>query len=286
MRMQNLASLDTIPLRTQGTDMAKIHDQLAHFIQQRHIAFLWRKHGGPPPTDPILLKYRFCNLSRALDAGTIALNHLYRDVPLGHLPFVVLVARCVNHADTLQDLLPWLAPDYSDWWTHKHLDMRLKKGKPIRSQAYMATTHGHAVPWAEFYAFDIWQNAWMNQKQLTQQTDSLSLYAHRLRKLKGIGSFIGGQIIADLKTHLPWMMSLPDYDDFAVPGPGSKRGAALLKSDLSWHATVISVRDWANEILGSMHAAYSLDAQDAQNVLCEFEKYMRVASGGKYNRKL
>ena len=49
---------------------------------------------------------------------------------------------------------------------------------------------------------------------------------------------------------------------------------------------VSCVRDWANEILGSMHAAYSLDAQDAQNVLCEFEKYMRVASGGKYNRKL
>jgi hypothetical protein len=268
--------------------MAKIHDQLAHFIQQRHIAFLWRKHGGPTPKDVILLSYRFCNLSRALDAGTIALNKLYRDIPLPALPHVVLVARCVNHADTLQELLASGALDapYCGATAQLVLDARLKRGVPIRSQAYMATTHGHAIPWAEFYAGDIWQNAYEQRKLLTTHTDSLSMYAHRLRKLKGIGSFIGGQIIADLKTHLPWMMSLPDYDDFAVPGPGSKRGAALLKSDLSWHATVISVRDWANEILGSMHAAYSLDAQDAQNVLCEFEKYMRVASGGKYNRKL
>lgn len=268
--------------------MAHIHDQLAHFITQRHIAFMWRKHGGPAPTDPILTTYRFCNLSRALDAGTIALWKLYRDVPLGRLPFVVLVARCVNHADTLQELLASGALDapYSGATARIVLDARLKRGVPIRSQAYMATTHGQAVPWGEFYAEDIWQNAYEQRKLLQTHTSTLSLYAHHLRQIRGIGSFIGGQIIADLKAHMPWMMALPDHDDFAVPGPGSKRGYALLKSDLTWHATVIQVRDWANRILMSLGASYTLDAQDAQNVLCEFEKYMRVVNGGKYNRRL
>lgn len=268
--------------------MALIHDQLAHFITQRHVAFMWRKHGGPAPTDEVLRTYRFCNLSRALDAGTIALWKQYREVPLGALPHVVLVARCVNHADTLQELLASGALDapYCAATAQVVLDARLKRGAPIRSQAYMATTHGHAIPWAEFYAQNVWQNAWDNRKILQTHVPNLSMYAHKLRQLRGIGSFIGGQIIADLKAHMPWMMALPDHDDFAVPGPGSKRGYALLKSDLTWHATVIQVRDWANDILRSIGASYSVDAQDAQNILCEFDKYMRVVRGGKYNRKL
>lgn len=268
--------------------MALIHDQLAHFITQRHVAFMWRKHGGPAPTDEVLRTYRFCNLSRALDAGTIALWKQYRKVPLGHLPFVVLVARCVNHADTLQELLQAgaLTPTYNASSARSNLNYRLANKLPIRSQAYMATTHGLSIPWAEFYAETVWQGAWDNRKLLQGHTSTLSLYADRLRRISGIGSFIGGQIIADLKAHMPWMMALPDHDDFAVPGPGSKRGYALLKSDLTWHATVIQVRDWANDILRSLGASYSVDAQDAQNILCEFDKYMRVVRGGKYNRKL
>jgi hypothetical protein len=270
--------------------MAHIHDQLAHFIQQRHTAYLWRKHGGPAPTDDILRMYRFCNLKRTLDAGTIALFKLYRDVPLGALPHVVLVARCVNHADTVHALLSVGAVGspigYVAQRAQDVLDARLQLRLPIRSQAYMATTHGHATPWAEFYAHQVWEDAWTNRHILNKPAGSLSLYAKRLRKLHGIGSFIGGQIIADLKEHMPWMMQLPDLDDFAVPGPGSKRGAALLNSDLTWHATVIQVRDWANKILASMGASYSVDAQDAQNILCEFEKYMRVVNGGTYKRKL
>jgi hypothetical protein len=266
--------------------MAKIHDQLAHFIQQRHIAFLWRKRGGDAPTDPILRTYRFCNLSRSLDTGTKALWLQYRKVPVRHLPFATLVARCINLPDAVAEYLPACVPEYSADLLVQKMNLRLHSGKSIRGNAYMATTHGQSVPWVDFYAHGVFQQAWDNRELLGTPTRTLQEYCSVLTAQHGIGEFIAGQIIADLKYHLPWMMVLPDLDEFCVPGPGSKRGYALLNSQRTWHETVRIVMQWANAILAEMHAPYSVDAQDAQNILCEFDKYIRVSSGGVYRRKL
>ncbi len=105
-----------------------------------------------------------------------------------------------------------------------------------------------------------------------------------LQRERGIGSFMAGQIVADLR----WCMSGGWYDknEWAAMGPGSKRGmnrllgrpvdAAMLQPEFAGHLLVY------------MHGLKSLlppaiverlEAIDYQNCLCEYDKYCRVLDG-------
>lgn len=266
---------------------------LWHFIHQRHLAYVHRSglsSGLPttPPTDRILREYRFTNLNRELDRGTKELAILYDKVARQYLPFFVLVSRVINLPAAMREYWPALVPRYDPEHMRFLMQRRLDNKEPIRSNAYMMTTHGSDVPWPVFYAESVFYEADQRRAEycgIHQQPTTCAEYASRLMKLRGVGSFLAGQIVADIKHQVPWLMLASDTNTFALPGPGSKRGARWLSST-DWHTTVIQVRDMANDTLETDEAAYRVDAQDAQNILCEFDKYMRVRSGGTYTRRL
>ncbi len=108
----------------------------------------------------------------------------------------------------------------------------------------------------------------------------------------GYGSFMAGQIVADLR----WAMKgeWRDRNEWAPVGPGSARGLArLLYAPDSWTTAakgyVNDPADWLTDfkthilekIPQLLPSAISsrLEAHDYQNCLCEYDKYNRVLFG-------
>jgi hypothetical protein len=125
-----------------------------------------------------------------------------------------------------------------------------------------------------------------------QSSETLAAYSDRLRERYRIGPFLAGQVIADLK-HVAPLRNASDWWTFAVPGPGSERGLnrvckRSLKatwSEAQWLATLLRLREETAPQLEAAGIA-ALDAQNVQNVLCEFDKYERAReAGGEPSRK-
>ena len=115
-------------------------------------------------------------------------------------------------------------------------------------------------------------------------TDTLSTFHARLMAADGMGSFQAGQVLADLKY--VQLESAVDWWTFAASGPGRRRGlnrvlgrtAEAEWDEAEWFATL----RWLQTTIDPLIAAAGilrLHAQDAQNALCEFDKYERVRLG-------
>jgi hypothetical protein len=94
---------------------------------------------------------------------------------------------------------------------------------------------------------------------------------------------MAGQIIADLK-HTPLLQNAKDWKTWAVPGPGSKRGLnRVLGHDIraNWpnSAFLYALRDLSITIQPKLRIPLSLDMQNLQNCLCEFDKWCRAKDG-------
>jgi hypothetical protein len=101
----------------------------------------------------------------------------------------------------------------------------------------------------------------------------------------GLGSFMRGQIIADLK-YIKFMREVPDWWTFAVPGPGSQRGLNIVfERDINtpWKkGEWILALERLSEIVTPMLKGYGMERlhnQDLQNTLCELSKYIKVERG-------
>lgn len=104
-----------------------------------------------------------------------------------------------------------------------------------------------------------------------------------------IGMFFGGQLVADLKFSSVWR-DAEDWETFAVPGTGSMAGLNLITGRALratwvrklWHQQLLAFRETYLTPAFSAARFPIPDAQDTQNILCEFSKYRRGYSRTKY----
>ncbi len=108
----------------------------------------------------------------------------------------------------------------------------------------------------------------------------------QLLALDGLGSFLAGQVVADL-AHLPMGTGWPDRATWAPVGPGSARGLnRLLGRPLN---RPVSQGEF-EQLLPHVMNAFAADApeiwverglfyQDGQNCLCEGDKAIRLLGG-------
>jgi len=255
---------------------------VARFVRARHESYLY-KHGlGPPAADPAMRQYSFTNLKRSLDKGTIALQTIYDQYPAALVGYLTCVSRVINDASLVIIYAPALVP-LSSGKLIELMQSRKARGLTVRGNAYLMATHTHAEPFEEFYARRVFPGWWQRRTELVAPHGTLAEYAAWLRQLYGVGPFLAGQVVADLKPRLGWMQRAADRDTWFVMGPGSKRATHILRADAS---VVLRVMALANDILEYEYEAdYRLDAQDAQNVLCEFDKWWRIQNGYGYRRK-
>ena len=260
-------------------------DTLITFIAERYRILMRRTFSAKKPwtKDPILVDYKFTNVHRENDRVTIWIANNWR-TPNKNDPdlwFAMVVARLLNRPESLERLgyaVPWKR----DRFVHMIHDAK-SVGIPSFSGAYMISTHGMKADKAEFLADRVLTPLWENRKYIRpRKGDTLAKFHARLTEHFGMGSFLGAQVVADMKYVKP-LMGAVDYWTWASSGPGSRRGLNRIvgrPTSKSWRE-----EDWLNvlqqlqnkvEVPLLKRGVPRLHAQDLQNCLCEFDKYERV----------
>jgi hypothetical protein len=276
------------------------------FIKERESIRMRREMAPWPWTeDPILQHYRFTNIHREDDAVSKhyqrTIRGLYGENSLV-FPATVLY-RWFNRPSTCDDFFN--APDlnnmttFNEYITTNDFSVLLKClnniPPPHVTGAYIITGKpGYPKGEGVLYYFHQWnQRPWSLMWDLwLKDPPLLETINEWLMTSEGLGSFMRGQIVADLK-YLPFLMKVPDWWTWAAPGPGSMRGLNIvLERDMHAHW---KPDDWLLELtalngdispmlddigIGKMHN------QDLQNCLCEFSKYTKTMTGAGRPRQI
>lgn len=268
--------------------MDEMTSRLVTWIVERHRIYLRKTASYPKPwtKDNILRTYRFCNVYRELDTVTqwIAQNWRkpHQDDP--ELWFAMAVARLVNWPSTLEALgypVPWDEGNFIEVFK----DLKVN-GEKVWGGAYIVSTNGNVAAKHVYIAKRVLSPLWKARaSNRPRRGDTLAAIHARLTSNIGVGSFIGGQIIADVKYAKP-LKKVGDWHTFAVPGPGSLRGMnRVMGRDVNesqrtkeWQVELSYLQDNVNKEI-SKHEMEPLHGQDMQNCLCEFDKYERVRLG-------
>jgi DNA polymerase I-like protein with 3'-5' exonuclease and polymerase domains len=255
---------------------------VVHWVRER-----WRVQHGEPTDDEVIKQGRFCAVRRSDDRNTRWLHEHWlepnRDNP--NAWFLALLFRvAVNDGRVAAEIslpLPWDAQQYLT-----EMSERKALGKPTEHYGHHAYTlyapKGHSFKPAGHVA-EILNPAWTGcEHYRPKPNDSCASFYRRLLGLSGVGDFGAGQIVADVKF-LPPLSAAPDVMDFAVYGPGSRRGLARINNkslnyydgqpDL-WTRDFRKLREQVapeiEQIIGE-----PLSASDFQSCLCETDKLER-----------
>lgn len=262
------------------------------FIKERESIRVKREAGKLKPwtKDPILQKFKFCNMHREDDRVTrwIATNwrEPNRDDP--NIWFAMLLARLVNRPDALADIgypVPWKPGKFL-----KAMGARREAGAKMYTGAYIIhSEHGNWKTTYEYQEEKVFTPAWNCRKTFPKNPGSLREVHDWLRAapFESAGEFIAAQVIADIKYCPAFSRGrVSDWGTFAAPGPGSKRGLARVYGhpvdykwkEPDWQAALAALRAPIDNMLANA-GMHPMHAQDLQNCLCEFDKYERVRLG-------
>ena len=221
---------------------------------------------------------------RELDAVTIWIRENLRE-PLADSPSLVIAmaaARLINRPETLEKLKSLIL---KHGW-HKDCEAIMREvaaeGEPITNGAYMITTP-MGMDKAAGISFIL---EMMKSDGDCENFISLNYMSQWLMKFPRVGTFIAAQIVADSKM-VPRFRDCPDWNTFALSGPGSRRGlnhvygrpfdAPMEESE--WHEKMLALRVELNKFLAGL-GWDQVDAQDSQNCCCEAQKYFRMKNLG------
>ena len=266
------------------------------FIQAREQLRLRKDRDQHPWTeDPILGKFRFCNVRRRDDR----VSRWIREAVIApfkkaiHIGPWLALARHVNWPPTLRMILdngytPESALDWSA--VGRLLDLRSEQGIKTWTGAYMVraerTPDGKK---GKYVCETVLQGMFENGDKMSALGIAIAEGKRQavhsvLMSGYGWGSFMAGQVVDDWT----WTYLLRDASDhytWAPQGPGSVRGLKRLK-DRPLNARY-SEEEWLGElrharagIIGNLGQKFSdLTLMDVQNCLCEYDKYERVRLG-------
>jgi hypothetical protein len=260
---------------------------LLKWIKERQRIYELRSIGKAAPwtKDPILQANKFCNVYREQDKTTVWIKDNWRDPHCKHpdLWFAMVVARLFNKPDTLRAIgipLPW----------HAHKTTltlhELREHGAIFSGAYIVSTNGISMDKVDYLVERVLTPLWEARKSIRPRTDdTLQSFYERLVAFNGIGTFIGAQVVADMK-YTPQFSACVDWWSFAASGPGSRRGLnrvcqrdpTTAWTEKVWWGTLQELRISVMDDVAAAGLA-PLHSQDLQNCLCEFDKYERVRLG-------
>jgi hypothetical protein len=284
------------------TDLEDPFDRYAAFIRERNEIYHKKTGGQPWPwtEDRILQSYRFTDIYRERDRTSLhyqtTVRNRYGEDPIV-LPATVLY-RWYNRIITCDALFN--EPDFSNQSAfERYIFSNCEKASIIYDLINeLPTPHvtgAFIINGAQGYAkgigvaiqFHEWcQKPWREQwEQWTSFPPTLQdMFIWLRENASGLGSFMGAQLVADLK-YLPFMeQKVEDWWTWAAPGPGSQKGLnAVLGRPMDQHW---NEKEWQVEIqclnlrenealkdLGPFHC------QDTQNHCCEFSKYEKTRLG-------
>lgn len=269
------------------------------YVEARHQVWEARQAGLPQPwtDEPIVASRKFTNVFRILDPGTqFIMTDLLEDDP--------------SERDLLMRLFLYRHTGRTEVWeyarvmmgqypTTEDLDDLLEvwrdyrgegKGRPVFTGAYLVFPQS-ATPGTDKLESIINLTARLFCEGRFPDGDIVpdflasTTQAERfatLRRNKGVADFMSMQILTDW-GYTPHS-GVDREDEFVVPGPGARKGAAALDPGRKAE----DVLRWAVDSIRNSESCPTLDVpgskprvpsyMDVQNTLCEFSKYVRYAS--------
>lgn len=269
-------------------------DRFIYWIKERETIRLKKESGTNQhlwTDDEILQTYRFCNVRRMDDkVSRWLLNNWYE--PYKNHPYMlyaVAIARFFNLPSTLREITEFVFRTNGPplWNEIIKRTRQLKDIQPVFNGAYIVRGGD-----GEDKIDGVINYFVRPLKDVMIDVSSIENTHARLRKSYGMGSFVAGQIVADLR----WAVTgeWRDKNTWAPVGPGSARGLARLlyrKDEWEMIAKQFASRqtEWLDifteNVLDSLakelpeEISSRLEAHDYQNCLCEFDKYERVLAG-------
>lgn len=274
-------------------------DRLVYWITERESIRLKKEAGESRPwtDDEILDTYRFCNVRRMDDRVSQWLlknwYEPYRDHPNAVLACVL--ARHFNQPSTLELI------GYPTEWNPDEILHKIEKSRaeckpykgPIFNSAYYLSSE-LSIRAGELGVTRVHTVLGMMCQQFVDRpftpTNTVRESITKLTSYRGVGTFIAGQIVADLR----WATSINFKDRlrWAAIGPGSRRGMnRLLGKDVKASMNQELFDELFSELVDELKEKLPtsitrrLEAIDLQGVLCEFDKYERITkSEGKLRK--
>lgn len=247
-------------------------NQFWYWITEREGVRLRRLAGDPRPWsyDPIFQIQHFCNVRREDDRVTKEIHATIRShgVPVDELPYWYTIARMFNKPETLRHAL-------RAWCNAAHWPTYLKRlraeGHKLFHVAYVVSTCGKSMDKVDYVG-----SVALAVRARNVPRVGLQKAFNELVYVDGLGSFMAGQIVADLRNSgylVPEDKAEAKF--WCVSGPGSIKGLKYIFRNFSArHFT-----SYIDELYLQMPEEIQrmdIHAQDLQNCLCEFSKYMRI----------
>lgn len=282
-------------------------DEWRYWITEREKIRKAKASGRAPPytADKLMAYTRWCNVRRMDDKVSMwMLRNWYTPFKYGDYRTALLaglLARMINKPETLTAIIGGNSA-FAKWDYNKALKAMYAikdRGETVFTSAYIING-ASGGPKIEQVLGAIDKCARACDKQATKfiVPDSLQRTALNLHALPGVGSFIAGQVVADLR----WVLGdvtdgwWQDRMTWAPPGPGSSRGMKYLLGlgtpvdmagrgkDLSEKQFLPALRTLVllakkDAVVGPVFRDRKLEAHDIQNTLCELGKFIRI----KYN---
>lgn len=266
------------------------------FINERHRVYLKKDAGQPKPwtEDRALREFKFTNVFRELDRGTLALRNMIGHSEYGGDPGLcawnVLWYRLFNVAAHAEDPGFCVGPD--------HLAARLRRKKVYGEQIFTAAhmTVGKAgISKLEFMLPTCEQLFEDREKivEVCREKPNLMTVWKYLQKYMGIGAFIGYEIVTDFRWYDCLLGDANDIDFWVNAGPGCVRG--LRRLGLAENIRSIAMLwelapDYLEDHVIAHHKKYCeardmkvvwppFELREVEHSLCEFDKWCRVVRG-------
>ena len=279
--------------------------RLRYWVTERDAIRLAKEAGKPKPwtRNEHLQTARFCNVYRLHDkVSKYLMDTWYADDFLAshaQIAVNVAIARLINWPDTLEELRAGrLNENYNSSTARNVLCARRDRGEKVFTGAYKVSgIRGEDKVTTVIGQFD---RMFKDHARLIDPS-SMQRTHLRLQEIPAIGSFMAGQIVADLRHVYPGTWA--DRNTWAPLGPGSQRGIAWLRgwdgkderdvprfgiNQANFPASIRQVRDELYAVPGVRAVLERVGAElmDIQNCLCEFDKISRYSAGlGKPKNK-
>jgi hypothetical protein len=243
-------------------------DDFVRFINERHKVWERRNSGEPWPwtEDEVLQKWKFTNVYRELDTGTIALRRLLDGVENAEMiVWTTIWYRLFNwqaHADHFEE-----PPQPAE--LYRYLRSAHKTGMKIFTSAHM-TTGVLFEDKVETY-IRASQEAYESRSkvlEVVRRTRSMEATFKELLGLYMVGGFVAYEIACDFRFNL---CEFTDRNDWCNIGPGAKRGLRRLGLPVTL--------DGIKSIQVPNPGEFLWELREIEHSLCEFDKYERTRTG-------
>lgn len=271
------------------------YNPIFYWMQERERIRVLKESGAAPPytEDAILGTYRFCNVRREDDRGTVWIRENIRE-PFANEPYLwwmLCVARQINWPDTLAELMkyPETWPTCSAFTLVRManlLNERKARGDKVYTGAYMISAPQKKGADKQWYIIgEVCGALWNIRDEITDYLESGTAELQGMHKIitrfNGWGPFMAYQAVVDMRfTSL--LDKASDIATWAAAGPGTIRGLNRI------HGRPVDYALKQDQALREMRKIYAvaeaetgvaLDFSDVPNVLCETDKFLRVLNG-------